>query len=149
MRKLLIVPALAILVGCGGRNGDIDNLDLAKKIDGKTFYEATECKDPMYYSHKLSKDGYIQTSYNDSNFTDKVNTTNYSVKTFEKEDITLVKDGIEYICEVDYEYDTETKEITELGLDCKNEAPDSEDILFLAAYPTKELAIKNKDTDCE
>ena len=151
MKKLLVIPALAILVGCGGGGSapkDI-GVDASKLIDGKTFYEATECKDPNYYTHKISKNGYIQTSYSDSNFTDYVSRKSYSVKTFSKDDITLVKNNIEYLCDVDYEYDTDKNEITKLGLNCTSEKPDSEDVFFMAAYPTKELAVKNKDTDCQ
>ena len=154
MKKLLIIPALAILVGCGGGGGSSSgksgegSMDLIKLLDGKTFYEASECKDPNYYTHKITKDGYIQKSYSDSDFTNKVGAKVYSIKTFTKEDLELTRDGIDYICDTSLEYD-DSDNVSELGLDCHGDAEESEDVFFLAAYPTKELAVKNIDTDCQ
>ena len=147
MKRLLMLPVAAFLIGCGGgSSSDIDNFNLSKAIEGKTFYEASACKEPNYYSYKIDKSALIQKAYSDSNFSQVEYSKNYSVKTFNSDDISLVKNGIEYFCEVDY--DVDNNKVTQLGLNCSSENENSEDLFFLAAYPTKELALKNKETKC-
>lgn len=147
MKRLILLPIAVFLIGCGGGgNGKIDNFNLSKAIEGKTFYEASACKEPNYYSYKIDKLALIQKAYSDSNFSQVEYSKSYSVKTFNNDDISLVKNSIEYLCEVDY--DVDNNKVSRLGLSCSSENENSEDLFFLAAYPTKELALKNKETNC-
>ena len=118
-------------------------------ITGKTFYAVDTCEEPNYYSEKYTESKFILQIYSDDTFTDEIEKRTYLIKELTDDNFILVKDDVEYICALGYEYLTDSKKVTEITLDCLGDNDDEDFFLIAPAYPTKELAIKNKNTDCD
>jgi len=147
IKSAAILSSVILISGCGG-GSDISKIDLKKAVSNKTFYADNTCEDPSYFSEKYTDSEFILKSFSDDNFTNEVETKTYSIKEFTDDDLILLKDGIEYTCGIDYEYATDTNKITEISINCDSDNVNADIMPFLVAYPTKELAIKNKNTQC-
>jgi len=143
----VILIASFLTIGCGGGGSDVD-IELAKLISGKTFYEADNKKAPKYYTHRIDANQYVIKAYNDPDFSDlnSSKSKTYQVIKFEKEDFEIKVNGIVYISDYVYYEDVEGKKITEFGISFTpkdQDEADSENLFLLKAYPTKEEALNN------
>jgi len=150
IKGAVVLGSVVLMSGCGGGGSDIaKKIDLKKLITNKTFYAVDTCKDPNYFSEKYTSSKLTLQTYSDDNFTDEVEKRIYSIKEFTNDDLILVRDNIEYTCGIDYDYLTDSKKITEMALHCDSDNVNADNLPYVVVYPTKELAIKNKNTECD
>jgi len=146
MKKLLIIPALAILVGCGGGGGgEIANTDIKPLIKGKTYYQENLCNNPPYSSFMIKDNNITVNTYNDSNFIDNNSSNIYPIVKFDKKDeLEIVKNSETLQCNLN-NIITDKPEVEELNLDCQNlYSEGSNNTIYIWGYNTKESAHKNR-----
>ena len=147
MKKLLIIPVLAILVGCGGGGGELAKIDIRPLIEGKTYYEENSCNNPPYSSFMVKDSNITVNTYNDSNFNDTNSSNIYPIVKFDKKtELEITKDNETLKCTLSYTL-TDKPEVEELILNCQNlytEEEDNNNSIYILGYNTKESAHKNR-----
>jgi len=144
MQKILIVPVSLFLIGCGG-SSNLDKVNIVPLVKNKLFYEEDLCKDPNFSTYKITNDALEINSYNDSNYSDLVDTKYYPIVYFKDKEMKIKKNENLLTCSVGYEI-TDKKEVTMLELDCvdANNTASLYNFLFFA-YDTKKSAYSNRN----